>query len=74
MNFSKDLLSTQPWRLSIFKRMEDKVTPCWIRTNNLLTANEDLLPTELRDPEWEVLQKAAPMEMIGYGEHHSKDV
>jgi hypothetical protein len=46
-NFPKDLLGTQPWHLSIFERAEDKGTPCWIQTNNLLTASEDLLPTEL---------------------------
>ena len=33
--------------LSTFERVEDKGTPCWILTY-LLTADEDLLPTELK--------------------------
>jgi hypothetical protein len=46
--FLKDVLGAQPWHLSIFgERVENKGAPCWIRTNNLLTAVEVLLPAML---------------------------
>ena len=32
----------------LLRGAKDKETPCWIQANSLLTANEDLLPTELK--------------------------
>ena len=47
-NFSTDILNTQPCNLTIVERAKDKGTPCWIRTNYVLTTNEDLFPLSYR--------------------------
>ena len=47
---SKNVVGTQAWYHTIVERAKDKGTPCWIQTNDLLTANEVLLPTELQGP------------------------